>query len=30
VTGSTRPLESGNGWTDWNESWSQYTAASAR
>jgi lipoprotein-anchoring transpeptidase ErfK/SrfK len=30
VTGSTRPLEPGNGWTDWNESWPQYTAASAR
>jgi lipoprotein-anchoring transpeptidase ErfK/SrfK len=29
VTGSTRPLENGNGWTDWNESWTQYKAASA-
>jgi lipoprotein-anchoring transpeptidase ErfK/SrfK len=29
VTGSTRPLEAGNGWTDWDESWAQYRAASA-
>jgi len=29
VTGSTRPLEPGNGWTDWDQSWSQYQAASA-
>ncbi len=28
-TGSDRPLESGNGWTDWNVSWSQWKAGSA-
>ncbi len=28
-TGSDRQLESGNGWTDWNVSWSQWTAGSA-
>jgi lipoprotein-anchoring transpeptidase ErfK/SrfK len=30
VTGSTRPIEPGNGWTDWDQSWSEYSAASAR
>jgi lipoprotein-anchoring transpeptidase ErfK/SrfK len=29
VTGTTRHMEKGNGWTDWNESWSQYKAGSA-
>lgn len=29
VTGSDRPLEAGNGWTDWNTSWAQYKAGSA-
>ena len=29
VTGSTRSLEPGNGWTDWDQTWAQYTAASA-
>jgi lipoprotein-anchoring transpeptidase ErfK/SrfK len=29
VTGSTRSLEPGNGWTDWDQTWPQYTAASA-
>jgi lipoprotein-anchoring transpeptidase ErfK/SrfK len=29
VTGSTRPLEPGNGWTDWDQSWAQYKAGSA-
>lgn len=29
VTGSTRTLEPGNGWTDWNMSWAQYRAGSA-
>jgi len=29
VTGSSRPIEAGNGWTDWNQSWPEYTAASA-
>jgi lipoprotein-anchoring transpeptidase ErfK/SrfK len=28
-TGSTRPLESGNGWTDWNISWAHWKAGSA-
>ncbi len=28
-TGSTRPLEPGNGWTDWNVSWDDWTAGSA-
>ncbi len=27
-TGSSRSLESGNGWTDWNVSWSDWTARS--
>jgi lipoprotein-anchoring transpeptidase ErfK/SrfK len=29
VTGTTRKMEPGNGWTDWNESWAAYKAASA-
>jgi len=29
VTGSTRGLEPGNGWTDWDQPWSQYRTASA-
>lgn len=29
VTGSGRPLEDGNGWTDWNMSWQEYRAGSA-
>ncbi len=29
VTGTARKMESGNGWTDWNESWGQYKKASA-
>lgn len=29
VTGTSRGLEDGNGWTDWNESFSQYRQASA-
>ena len=29
VTGTTRKMESGNGWTDWNSSWANYTAGSA-
>lgn len=29
VTGSTRPLEPQNGWTDWDYSWSQWLAGSA-
>jgi lipoprotein-anchoring transpeptidase ErfK/SrfK len=29
VTGSSRPIEPNNGWTDWDESWAQYTATSA-
>lgn len=29
VTGTTRKIEPGNGWTDWDMSWSQYKAASA-
>lgn len=29
VTGSRRPLEPGNGWTDWDLSWTEYKAASA-
>jgi lipoprotein-anchoring transpeptidase ErfK/SrfK len=29
VTGTPRPLESGNGWTDWNMSWSQWISGSA-
>jgi lipoprotein-anchoring transpeptidase ErfK/SrfK len=29
VTGTTRPMETGNGWTDWNESWATYKAGSA-
>jgi len=29
VTGTPRPLESGNGWTDWNMTWAQWTAGSA-
>ena len=29
VTGTRRPLEAQNGWTDWNEPWAQYRAASA-
>ena len=28
-TGSDRSLESGNGWTDWNVSWADWTAGSA-
>lgn len=29
VTGTTRPQDPGNGWTDWDMSWQQYQAASA-
>jgi lipoprotein-anchoring transpeptidase ErfK/SrfK len=29
VTGSSRQLEEGNGWTDWNVSWSEYRQGSA-
>jgi len=29
VTGTPRPLQSGNGWTDWNVSWSDWLAGSA-
>lgn len=29
VTGSPRPLEKGNGYTDWNYSWEEWTAGSA-
>ena len=29
VTGTPRRLESGNGWTDWNMSWSQWISGSA-
>ncbi len=29
VTGTPRPLESGNGWTDWNMSWPQWVSGSA-
>ena len=29
VTGTPRPLQSGNGWTDWNVSWSDWSAGSA-
>jgi lipoprotein-anchoring transpeptidase ErfK/SrfK len=29
VTGTPRPLASGNGWTDWNMSWSQWISGSA-
>jgi lipoprotein-anchoring transpeptidase ErfK/SrfK len=29
VTGSSRELEEGNGWTDWNVSWSEYREGSA-
>jgi lipoprotein-anchoring transpeptidase ErfK/SrfK len=29
VTGTNRPMETGNGWTDWNESWAKYKAGSA-
>ena len=29
VTGTPRPLQSGNGWTDWNLSWPQWVAGSA-
>lgn len=29
VTGNNRPLEPGNGWTDWDQSWTEYKAASA-
>jgi lipoprotein-anchoring transpeptidase ErfK/SrfK len=29
VTGTTRGMESGNGWTDWNQSWTAYKAGSA-
>ena len=29
VVGSDRPLEDGNGWTDWDMSWKQYQAGSA-
>ncbi len=29
VTGTDRPLEQGNGWTDWNVSWKDWTAGSA-
>ncbi len=29
VTGSNRPIEPNNGWTDWNESWAKYKAGSA-
>ncbi|HEY0694367.1 MAG TPA: Ig-like domain-containing protein [Kribbella sp.] len=29
VTGTSRTMETGNGWTDWNESWAKYKAGSA-
>ncbi|MEV6412489.1 Ig-like domain-containing protein [Kribbella sp. NPDC051718] len=29
VTGTTRHMEKGNGWTDWNETYAQYKAGSA-
>ena len=29
VVGSDRPLEQGNGWTDWDLSWAEYRAGSA-
>jgi lipoprotein-anchoring transpeptidase ErfK/SrfK len=29
VTGTTRHMETGNGWTDWNQSYSSYKAGSA-
>ena len=29
VTGTPRPLESGNGWTDWNMTWAKWVAGSA-
>ncbi len=29
VTGTARPMETGNGWTDWNQSYSSYKAGSA-
>jgi lipoprotein-anchoring transpeptidase ErfK/SrfK len=29
VTGTPRPLQSGNGWTDWNMSWAQWVSGSA-
>ncbi len=29
VTGSNRPMEPGNGWTDWNVSWHNYQTGSA-
>jgi lipoprotein-anchoring transpeptidase ErfK/SrfK len=29
VTGTPRPLQSGNGWTDWNMTWAKWTAGSA-
>jgi lipoprotein-anchoring transpeptidase ErfK/SrfK len=29
VTGTTRKMETGNGWTDWNQSWATYKAGSA-
>jgi lipoprotein-anchoring transpeptidase ErfK/SrfK len=29
VTGTARKMETGNGWTDWNESWASYRAGSA-
>lgn len=29
VTGSNRPIEPQNGWTDWDQSWAQYRAGSA-
>ncbi|WP_157630801.1 L,D-transpeptidase [Kribbella catacumbae] len=29
VVGTTRTMEPGNGWTDWNETWAKYKAGSA-
>ncbi|MDQ3106113.1 MAG: L,D-transpeptidase, partial [Actinomycetota bacterium] len=29
VNGSQRPIEYGNGWTDWDMSWAEYKAGSA-
>lgn len=29
ATGTKRPIEPDNGWTDWNQTWNQYRAASA-
>ncbi|WP_238334979.1 L,D-transpeptidase [Kribbella amoyensis] len=29
VTGTSRKMETGNGWTDWNQSWGQYKQGSA-